>query len=426
MVYSVLFGFLGWYYVPNFVTKHALGFLHQFYANFLHITPPQPGTPAFRAHYRYIYAVVVLGYLLYNLIQGSSTLPANFYEVLGVYSDVDESGLKVAFRQFAKRNHPDRVGPDGEALFIQVRDVYDALKNPVVRFAYDRFGPDVLSWSNLSTPREYLRHGLIRSSGYHVVAGIALLIWSSIGRQSPVTFWRYILYLTLFVSELALLVYPSPSSSSSIFVSGSILHVLFPERVAFQHILFLHQLFMFLTTALTNVAPVLFPSDQLNEQEVLLQKLNILAGTADREASMLLHTELHSIHPRSEESCVSTSHLRPCLDPSQEIIDQLSLEMENMMIERQVMQDVGPLKSAWENAIQQGRQQTVLHPLPADYKADASETLPSPTSPSVSPSKHKPDGILDQETRLPSPRPSPPPPLHRKGSSYVRARSISY
>jgi DnaJ-class molecular chaperone len=67
-------------------------------------------------------------------------MPPNFYEVLHVPPDVDENGLKLAFRQFARYNHPDRpgVGPEGQALFILVRDMYEALKNPVVRFAYDR------------------------------------------------------------------------------------------------------------------------------------------------------------------------------------------------------------------------------------------------------------------------------------------------
>lgn len=46
---------------------------------------------------------------------------------------------------------------------------------------------------------------------------------------------------------------------------------------------------MFLTTALTNVSPVLFPNDQLDEQEALMQKLNVLAGTADREGIVIVH-----------------------------------------------------------------------------------------------------------------------------------------
>ena len=64
----------------------------------------------------------------------------NFYQILGVSPNVDETGLKLAFRAFAKRHHPDRpeVGKEGEVMFMAVRDAFEALKDPVVRFAYDR------------------------------------------------------------------------------------------------------------------------------------------------------------------------------------------------------------------------------------------------------------------------------------------------
>ena len=48
--------------------------------------------------------------------------------------------MKAAFRTFAKRFHPDKVGPAGEAHFIYVRDAYESLKDPVKRYAYDRYG----------------------------------------------------------------------------------------------------------------------------------------------------------------------------------------------------------------------------------------------------------------------------------------------
>lgn len=66
-------------------------------------------------------------------------MPRNFYEILNVSPDIDESGLKFAFRAFARKNHPDRVGKAGESVFIEVRDAFEALKDPVVRFAYDRY-----------------------------------------------------------------------------------------------------------------------------------------------------------------------------------------------------------------------------------------------------------------------------------------------
>ena len=74
--------------------------------------------------------------------EGNGSL--SFYEMLGVEVDVDESGLKVAFRQVAKKYHPDHhhlEEKDGEGaaeVFVMVRQVFEALKDPVVRFAYDR------------------------------------------------------------------------------------------------------------------------------------------------------------------------------------------------------------------------------------------------------------------------------------------------
>ena len=55
--------------------------------------------------------------------------------------DADDNTLKIAFRHFAKRNHPDRpeVGEEGAELFRVVRDAFEALRDPVVRFAYDRY-----------------------------------------------------------------------------------------------------------------------------------------------------------------------------------------------------------------------------------------------------------------------------------------------
>lgn len=89
-------------------------------------------------HYRYAYAAVVLCYLTYNFMHASSGLGKNYYELLGVNPHSDEGGLKAAFRAFARRHHPDRAGPGGEALFMDVRDAFEALKDPVIRFAYDR------------------------------------------------------------------------------------------------------------------------------------------------------------------------------------------------------------------------------------------------------------------------------------------------
>ena len=68
----------------------------------------------------------------------------NYYEMLGVPPTANDSALKAGFRAFARKYHPDRAGPEAEALFMEVRDAYEALKNPVSRFAYDRFAASSL------------------------------------------------------------------------------------------------------------------------------------------------------------------------------------------------------------------------------------------------------------------------------------------
>jgi hypothetical protein len=134
-----LMSIVGWSLVPDFATKHVLSFFHRYFHG--RSPPPPQGTRSYHQHYALTFALVVLGYLSYNLVSSAREMPSNFYEILGVPPTVDENGLKLAFRQFVKRNHPDRpdVGKEGEELFMMVRDVYEALKDPVVRFAYDRY-----------------------------------------------------------------------------------------------------------------------------------------------------------------------------------------------------------------------------------------------------------------------------------------------
>lgn len=69
-------------------------------------------------------------------------MKVDYYEMLGVARDVDEKGLKSAFRKLAMQFHPDRNPGDAEAemKFKELGEAYEVLKNPQKRAAYDRFG----------------------------------------------------------------------------------------------------------------------------------------------------------------------------------------------------------------------------------------------------------------------------------------------
>ncbi len=66
----------------------------------------------------------------------------DFYEVLGVQKGADEKALKSAYRNQAKKFHPDANPGDkaAEAKFKEISEAYDVLKDPQKKAAYDRFG----------------------------------------------------------------------------------------------------------------------------------------------------------------------------------------------------------------------------------------------------------------------------------------------
>ena len=68
----------------------------------------------------------------------------DYYEVLGVQRDADDSSLKRAYRRLAMKYHPDRNPDDAQAeeKFKEATEAYGVLSNEEKRLAYDRFGHD--------------------------------------------------------------------------------------------------------------------------------------------------------------------------------------------------------------------------------------------------------------------------------------------
>jgi molecular chaperone DnaJ len=66
----------------------------------------------------------------------------DYYEVLGVGRDADESALKSAYRRLAHQFHPDKNPGDhaAEERFKELSEAYAVLSEPEKRARYDRFG----------------------------------------------------------------------------------------------------------------------------------------------------------------------------------------------------------------------------------------------------------------------------------------------
>jgi molecular chaperone DnaJ len=66
----------------------------------------------------------------------------DYYEVLGLSRDADESAIRKAYRKLAFDNHPDRNPNDApaEQRFKEATEAYEVLRDPEQRARYDRFG----------------------------------------------------------------------------------------------------------------------------------------------------------------------------------------------------------------------------------------------------------------------------------------------
>ncbi len=66
----------------------------------------------------------------------------DYYEVLGVGRDADDSNIKSAYRKLALKYHPDKNQGDAQAeeLFKEAAEAYEVLSDADKRANYDRFG----------------------------------------------------------------------------------------------------------------------------------------------------------------------------------------------------------------------------------------------------------------------------------------------
>jgi molecular chaperone DnaJ len=103
----------------------------------------------------------------------------DYYDVLGVAPDAGADEIKQAYRQLARRYHPDISGDDRAGSFREVARAYEILRNPERRRSYDAtlretLNPARVDWMadevnidfpSVSSVLDRMRHSFFGSAG---------------------------------------------------------------------------------------------------------------------------------------------------------------------------------------------------------------------------------------------------------------------
>jgi molecular chaperone DnaJ len=89
----------------------------------------------------------------------------DYYEILGIPKNADEKEIKKAYRNLARKYHPDVCKEEGaDERFKKINEAYSVLSDPQKRSQYDQLGHDTFTNASRGS---YTGGGGFGSSGFH-------------------------------------------------------------------------------------------------------------------------------------------------------------------------------------------------------------------------------------------------------------------
>ncbi|KAG0254250.1 hypothetical protein BG011_005875 [Mortierella polycephala] len=138
------------------------------------------------------------------------------YDTLGLgFHTFTQKQLKTNFRKASLQYHPDKVGQAGADKYIGIRMAHEVLVDPVMRQAYDRFGPLVLGCTECTTARDYIEYKLNEMSDFYVMSFTILALMDLTGKCMYGRYWKLLLLIVMGGLELSMVQSRDPNVALS-------------------------------------------------------------------------------------------------------------------------------------------------------------------------------------------------------------------
>jgi hypothetical protein len=239
----------------------------------------------------------------------------DFFSDLGVPVSVDEKGLQSRFRRVAAQFHPDKLkNPTveqqtaAETHFVHLKVARDTLVNPAKRYAYERFGPDMLAWKDCVTKLEFVRTGINAILPYYIISIASLLIMGFLGYAEYGTFWQYFAVAAVGMFEFHTVVRPDfPPVIAKIASPVMALLAKRPAYLPFQAIAIARRIAISVFVAVAQLAPQWKAAagatkDTDKERQEQLNKLMATAAEVDVATTRMVQLEAVPFMGASEGS----------------------------------------------------------------------------------------------------------------------------
>ncbi|KAF9306883.1 hypothetical protein BGZ74_002384 [Mortierella antarctica] len=213
---------------------------------------PIKDSPQHKRHFAWIFAGVIISYLSYTVIQFERALGSNHYDMLDLqFSTFTQKQLKTNFRKASLQYHPDKIGEAGEDIFVKIRAAHQVLVDPILRVAYDRFGPGITGCLTCKTTKDYVKYGINDYRAFYSGSYLVLFLLGTVGKAGFGKYWRYVALTYMAAWEFSMIMGPK---------RASLVSYAFPHRTTYEQLRIARQIFVSVAVAINQIGPLVLPS----------------------------------------------------------------------------------------------------------------------------------------------------------------------